>query len=291
MSALISLAFALILLSLWGWAGRIRLSSQAERAWERLPRNPEGQPRERDRLRRAGLLAPLRFAARHIGAVLSLAAGLLVLVVSGSLPLALASGFLTLAAARWSRKRALNKRGRLLREQVADLVEALIQPLRAGLSLPGALESAAGELPEPLGAEVCRAVSDIQMGLPLDAVFEELAERCGGRDFHLVSSTLLQQRVAGGNLPQLLETLKGVMRDRSMLTREVRVLTAQGRLSGYLVAALPAAFLAIECIFSRSAVQALFRSSMGWTILTIGLGLEILGLFTIRRICNLREEV
>ena len=291
MSAAISLAFALLLLALLGWVGRIRNSWRVERAWERLPQTPTQKHGEGGRVRGTGLPAPLRFATRYTGSLLSVAAGLLAFIATGMIPLALATGLLALAAVRWNRKRTMSKRGRLLREQVVDLVEALIQPLRGGLSLPSALESAAGEVPEPLGAEVRRAVSDIQMGVPLDAVFEELAERGGGRDLHLVSSTLLQQRVAGGNLPQLLETLKGVMRDRSMLTREVRVLTAQGRLSGYLVAALPAAFLAIECVFSRSAVQALFSSPMGWAILATGLGLEILGLLTIRRICNLKEEV
>lgn len=292
MSVAISLAFMLFLLALFGWAVHIRNSSQAQRAWERLLQTSAGEHRHRGREVRSGfLLAPLRLATRHPEPVLFTAAALLAYVLTGMIPLALASGVIALSVWRWSRKRAMRKRRRLMAEQVVELVEALIQPLRAGLSLPGALQSAAGEVPEPLGAEVRRAVSDIQLGLPLDAVLDGLAERCGGRDLRLVSITLLQQRAAGGNLPQLLETLKGVMRDRSMLTREVQTLTAQGRLSGYLVASLPAAFLALECLFSRSAVQALLRSPLGWTILAIGLGLEILGLLTIRRICNLREGV
>ncbi len=286
----ISLAFMLLVLGLFGWASSLAASFRTQRAWGRLPAISATERLEHGPPGLRGAIAPtLRFAGRHLGPLLAAGVALLAYILTRSIPPAFAAGVLVLALGHWNGKRAYAKRRRLLQEQVVELVEALIQPLRAGLSLPGALESAAEEVPEPLCSEVRRAVSDIQLGMPLDTVMEEFAGRCGGGDLHLVSAALLQQRAAGGNLAQLLDTLKGVMRDRSMLKREVRVLTAQGRLSGYLVASLPAAFLAIECIFSRSAIKALFGSPLGLAILTAGLGLEILGLFLIRRICNLKE--
>ncbi len=291
MSVAIALGCLAFLLGLFAWAARIGVAMRAERAWARLPATaPEprstgihGQGRHR-------LSVLVRTGTRHLAPILSLSAGLLLGAATRMTPLGIGAGLLVWLGWRWNEKRALRKRRRLLQDQVVELFEALVQPLRAGLSLAGALESAAEEVPEPLAAEAQKAVSDIRLGMPIDTVLAEFAERCGGRDLPLVSTALLQQRAAGGNLPQLLETLQGVIRDRSMLAREIRVLTAQGRLSGYLVASLPAAFLAIEAIFSRTAVQALFTRPLGWAILVAGLGLELLGLLVIRRICNLKES-
>ncbi len=287
-SAVMSLGFMLLLLCLFAWMGRITAGVKAREAWERLP----GATTKGERApRRLDPLAPARFALRHQAALLSLAATLAALAVTRMMPVAICTGLLVLAFWRFKTRRAARKHGLLLREQVPELLEALVQPLKAGLSLPSALEDAEDEVPEPLASEVRKAVSDLRMGMPLDAALEGMSERCGGREVRLASSALLQQRAAGGNLPHLLETLRSVMRDRAMLAREMKVLTAQGKLSGYLVASLPAAFLAIECLFSRSAVQALFTRPAGWAILGLGLGLEVLGLLVIRRICNSGEEV
>ncbi len=290
MSAVISLGCLGFLLGLFAWCARIAGAMRSERAWERLPAT-SGEPRATGASDPARHLMPVlrRISARHLGSILAIFTGIILLAATRIVPLGIGASLLVWLGWRWKGRRALRQHRRLLQDQVLELLEALVQPLRAGLSLAGALESAAEEVPEPLAAEVRGAVSDIRLGMPLDTVLEELSVKCGGRDLPLVSAALLQQRAAGGNLPHLLETLQRVMRDRSTLAREVRVLTAQGRLSGYLVASLPAAFLAFEAIFSRTAVQALFTRPLGWAILVAGLGLELMGLLVIRRICNLKE--
>ncbi len=286
-NVVVSAGFMLLLLRLFAWFGGIGASVKARRAWERLPgMTSAGTGVGYDNR----FLAPVRFAVRHKSTCLCLVAGIVALALTRMVVVAICTALLASIALHMKRKRAVRRHRRLLLEQVPELLEALVQPLRAGLSLSSALESAADELPEPFAAEARKAVNDIHLGVPLETALDELSDRCGSPDLRLASSALVQQRAAGGNLPQLLEALKSVMRDRATLTREVRVLTAQGRLSGYLVASLPAAFLAIECLFSRSAVQALFTQPMGWAILGVGLGLEILGLLIIRRICNLSEE-
>ncbi len=285
MSLALPPALFVFLLLLSHSASNALATVRARRAWERLPGTP-GRESSGRRLGRGIPGAARRLASLYPGTCFAVIAGSALLLILRSLPLAITAALLVLSGRRWWERRAVHKRQRLLDEQVVELVEALIQPLKAGLSLPVALESAAEEVPEPLRGELRRAVSDLQLGTALENVLGELAERCGSRDLRLVSAALLQQKTAGGNLPQLLDTLKGVLRDRSLLQREARVLTAQGRLSGYLVASLPAVFLAIECIFSRSSVSALFASPFGWAILAVGFGLELAGLLLIRRICR-----
>ncbi|MHB8780479.1 MAG: type II secretion system F family protein [Candidatus Geothermincolia bacterium] len=232
--------------------------------------------------RSAPLLEP--FAAASLAAA---AAYLLI----GSAAFSIAAFGAALASLRWRRRHAAARRRRLLAEQVRDLVEGLIQPLRAGLSLPQAFREAARELPEPIATEVSSAVLAIATGVSIDDALAALAAAIGSDDMVLTVAALMQQRRAGGNLPRLLSALQAMIADRSVLAREVRAMTAQGRLSGYIVASLPLAFLLLECVVARDRMGALFGTAGGWSVLAAGLGLEAAGLLWIRRICAGAERV
>lgn len=179
------------------------------------------------------------------------------------------------------------RKRKLMRAQLQDFLDAMIQSLEGGFSLYQALEFSADDVAPPLSIELRRAVAEIHYGSELEETLGRLGESIGEPEFNTIMETLLLLKQSGGNLPLLLRKLRGMMRDRAEAAREVRVYTTQGRWSGYVVAALPVAFLAIESVFSPSLVRPLFATPLGLTLLVIGIGMDAAGFLCVRHISRL----
>ncbi len=180
-----------------------------------------------------------------------------------------------------------SRKKRLIRSQLYDFLDAMIQSLEGGFSIYQALEFSADDVTPPLSLELQRAVSDINYGSEFEDAMERARKRVADPVFDTMVDTLLLLKQSGGNLPLLLRKLRGFMRDREEAEREIRVNTTQGRWSGYVVASLPLAFLAIESIFSPSLIRPLFSTPVGLTLLAIGLGLDAAGFLCVRHISKL----
>lgn len=180
-----------------------------------------------------------------------------------------------------------SRKRRLLRSQLYDFLDAMIQSLEGGFSIYQALEFSADDVAPPLSLELQRAVSDINYGSEFEDAMERARKRVADPVFDTMVDMLLLLKQSGGNLPLLLRKLRGFMRDREEAEREIRVNTTQGRWSGYVVASLPLAFLAIESIFSPSLIRPLFSTPVGLTLLAAGLGLDAAGFLCVRHISRL----
>lgn len=182
------------------------------------------------------------------------------------------------------------RRQALVRLQIYEFLDAMIQSLEGGFSIFQALEFSSEDVPPPLGLELRRAVADVHYGSELEEALGRLRRNVAEPDFDTAADMLLLLKQSGGNLPLLLRKLRGIMRDRAEIARDLRVYTTQGRWSGYVVSSLPIAFLVIEGLFSPSLIRPLFATPFGLTLLAAGLAMDAAGFLCVRRICRLERS-
>lgn len=185
---------------------------------------------------------------------------------------------------RWLRER----RRRALVRQLPDVAAALASSLRAGLSLSQALEQVVKFQPRPSSQEFSLMLREHRLGVSLDRALVGLAERTGTRDFHLLVATLGIARDLGSGLAEALERFSSTLRRRLALEDRIRALTAQGRLQGLIMGALPI-FLGGVLMFMEPQIMArLFSEPVGWAVCGLVIALEAVGFVLIRRIVNIR---
>jgi tight adherence protein B len=234
-----------------------------------LPQAPDGTRSTPDHRLLAIGLGSLGFAVGSllvgpVGAVLAAGAGL--------------------AAPTLARRRGMRRRSQQLQEDLADAVTAVAAAMRAGLSLPQSIAYAAEEVEEPLAGTLRRAVGRSELGEPLNEALLRWSEEVGGDDARLLVGVLSLHRRTGGDLPHVLDRVAVTLRERRAATREVRALTAQARLSGGILGALPAAFFLFLLVTSRNDVWAAFGSSAGRAALVLGIVMEGGAFIWIRRL-------
>ena len=204
--------------------------------------------------------------------------------------LALALPELGAGLRRRSRAWVERRRQDRLAEQLPQLLEALSAALRAGQSLPQALESAAQELPPPAGDQLDRVLRRLRLGEAPEAVLEAMAADFRGAlqaDWRLLATGVAIQRSSGGDLAGLLDSLTETLRERQRLQGQIGALTAQGRLSAWVVGLLPPALLLALQAMDPGLTAPLYSTPKGWALLAAGLLLEVLGVLVLRRIVAL----
>jgi tight adherence protein B len=179
------------------------------------------------------------------------------------------------------------KRLRLFEETFPEALDLMSRALKAGHAFATGLKMVADEMPEPIGPEFRKTFDEQNFGLPLKDALGNLTERIPLLDVRFFSTAVLIQRETGGNLSEILENLAHVVRERFKILRQVRVYTAHGRLTGYVLLALPA-FLAIALSFiSPEHMQLLLRERMGHIMLMGAVFLQTAGYFWIRQVVKI----
>lgn len=136
-------------------------------------------------------------------------------------------------------KRQQGKRLRLFNEQLADMLNLMVNGLRAGYSTMQAMEAVSREMPSPICDEFRRVVQEMQLGLTMDLALENLLRRIPSDDIDLVITAMSVQREVGGNLAEILDTISYTIRERVRIKGEIRVLTSQVMYSGRFLAMMP----------------------------------------------------
>jgi tight adherence protein B len=190
-------------------------------------------------------------------------AGALVGVLSGSMPLAvLLAGFATVGPFLLV-SRSVERRKRRFEEQLPDVLDLIAASLEAGGGVPRALEMVVGEADEPAASEFARVLSATRLGTPLVEALAEMRERLGSRDLSWTVQAIIVQQRTGGRLADVLRVVSSFMRSREEIRRDLRALTAEGRLSAYVLGALPF-FLATVLLFvNPSYLNPLFTTGLG----------------------------
>lgn len=154
----------------------------------------------------------------------------------------------------------IQKSRRLIKfnEQLGDMLGLMVNGLRAGYSTLQAMESISKELPPPICDEFRRVVQEIQLGVTTEKALDNLLRRIPSDDLDLVITAMNVQREVGGNLAEILETISHTIRERVKLKGEIRVLTAQMRISGIFLALLPIALTLALYMINREYIMTLF---------------------------------
>jgi tight adherence protein B len=182
------------------------------------------------------------------------------------------------------------KRTRRLRnfeENFPDALDLVARALKAGHAFATGLKMVADEMPEPVGPEFRKTFDEQNFGLPLKDALANLTERIPHLDVRFFSTAVLIQRETGGNLSEILENLAHVVRERFKILRQVRVYTAHGRLTGYVLLALPA-FLSVALMFiNPEHMQLLFTHPIGRMLLMGAVVMQTIGYFWIKQVVKI----
>ncbi len=182
-------------------------------------------------------------------------------------------------------------RGRRLRRfnaALPDGVELIVRALRAGYSVGAAVEIVGQEASEPVKTEFREVYKQENFGLPHREALMQLARRVPSPDLQFVVTAMLVQKETGGNLVDILERTVNVIRERLRIEGEVRIYTAQGRLTGVILALLPIVMFFLINIANHGYTQVLLDDPLGRKLMYIGAGSMIVGGLVIRKIVNVK---
>ena len=196
---------------------------------------------------------------------------------------AVAGFFAPLAAVRFYRIR----RHKRFEAQLSDALQQMANSLRAGLTLPQAIEHVGRESRAPLGQEFGLFVKEAKLGVPVEEGLANMAERVGSEDLELVVTSTNIARTLGGNMAEMFETTAATIRERFRLEGKIKSLTSQGKLQGVIVAALP---LGVGFAFNQvrpDLVQPMFDSWYGYVLVGIIVVLQAIGFVLIRKIVTI----
>jgi tight adherence protein B len=184
-------------------------------------------------------------------------------------------------------RRKRDQRLRAFEEALPDALDLLARAIRAGHPIGAGIKIVADEAAEPVAGEFQRTFEEQRFGLPFEDTMLALSVRVPLIDLRMLVTAILIQREVGGNLAEVLDNLGDVIRQRFTVHRQLRVHTAQGRLSGYVLAVLPIAVGSIIYMVNPEYVNLLFTNQLGRFMLLSAIMLQLVGFLWIRRIIDI----
>ena len=211
----------------------------------------------------------------------------LALMLSGSVLVALMSLPLVWFVPRkwlgWMRSRRVHT----LERQLPDMLLMIAGALRAGASLPIALESGVQESVPPISQEFDLLLREIRLGIDLDVAMRNIEKRIPVPDFMMVTAAVTISREVGGNLAEALESVARTLRDKLQMEGKIRALTSQGRMQGIVMTCLPLFVMMVLRMMEPVAMAPLFTTPPGWGTLAVIAVMEFLGYRSIARIVRI----
>ena len=229
---------------------------------------------------RSGEFVVATVGAGLLGAVLGMA-------LLQRLLLALVIGVIAAAVPTIVLRSQLGRRGDKMREQLPDVLTIMASSLRAGHSFLQALDTVAREIPAPANVEFQRLVAEIRLGRPAEDALEALADRVGSADFRWAVLAVNIQREVGGNLAEILDNVSDTLRERATMRRQIQVLTAEGRLSAWVLAILPFGIGIYMFAVNPDYISLLFTTQIGLFMLGTAAVLMVLGILWMRKIVDI----
>jgi len=202
---------------------------------------------------------------------------LLVVLVSG-----ISASVLPLLYVRWAAK----KRMAQFEENFPEAVDLVARALRAGHALPTALQMVGDEIPDPIGGEFRKLFDQQNFGMSLPEALTAFAQRVPLIDARFFVTAVMTQREMGGNLSEVLDRLAAVIRDRFKVKRQVRAVSAHGRITGWVLAFLPPAVASVLFVISPAHMRLLVDDPLGVQMVVTAIVLQIIGVMIIRRIVD-----
>jgi tight adherence protein B len=220
--------------------------------------------------------------------LLASAAFLLVTLLLGKLMLAVVAAVFAGLLPIMVVLRLRGKRLALFGEQLPDALDLIRAALQAGHGFLSALQVVADEFPDPIAAELKEVAEEIRLGLTVREALQHLVERMDDPNLPILVTGVVITQEVGGNLAEVLDNISHTIRERFKLLREVRVMTAQGRLSGMVLTGLP--FLVATCLilFNREYFRPMIEQRAGWWMMGYALCSILFGHIVIQRIVRIK---
>jgi tight adherence protein B len=217
----------------------------------------------------------------------ALAPFMFLLLATGEPILALPIAFIFAASPWWLVKWKAERRLNAFEEMLPDALDLLARAVRAGHPVMSGVKIVADEAQEPVAGEFQRVFEQQRFGLPFDDSMVAMAGRVPLIDLRMLVTAILIQREVGGNLAEVLDNLGDVIRQRFVVRRQLRTYTAQGRLSGYVLAALPIVVGGGILFVNNEYGRLLYQHPMGKMLLGTAITMQLIGFFWIRRIVDI----
>ena len=211
----------------------------------------------------------------------------LLALLTGS-PLVSLLAFGVPVAARSALERRVAQQRKLFTDQLPDNLQVMASAMRAGHSFSGALSVVVADAPEPTRTEMARVVADERLGVPMDAALAEVVRRMDSKDLEQVALVATLQRETGGNTAEVLERVTETIRERLALRRMVQTLTAQGRMSRWVLTALPVGLLLVISIVNPAYISPLFNTPTGKLLLVVAAVMVAAGSMVIKKIVDIK---
>jgi len=220
-------------------------------------------------------------------AVVTLVTLALLALVTGSPLIALLALGIPLIA-RSLLERRVAKQRKLFIEQLPDNLQVMASAMRAGHSFSGALSVVVADAPEPTRSEMARVVADERLGVPTDVALEGVVRRMDSKDLEQVALVATLQRETGGNTAEVLERVTETIRERLALRRTVQTLTAQGRMSRWVLTAIPVVLLLVITLVNPAYVSPLYTTPVGKALLGVAAAMVCMGSLVIKKIVDIK---
>lgn len=175
-----------------------------------------------------------------------------------------------------------------IEEQLPEAADFLSRAMRAGHSFTNVLQMVGNELPEPLSGEFRAAHQELNYGVPLNEALYNLADRIPLTDLRYLVIAVVIQRESGGNLAEILNNISYIIRERLKLVGKVRVLSAEGRMSAWVLGMLPFAVMLFMLIANPTYISLLWTDPTGIQMLWSSAGMLLIGVLWIRRVVHIR---
>lgn len=182
----------------------------------------------------------------------------------------------------------IRTRREMFHRQLGDVLLMMANAMRSGFSFLQAVEIVSQDMKPPVSEEFGRMMHEVRLGVSTEEALENLSRRVESDDLDLIITAVLIQRQVGGNLAQIFDTISATINDRLRMRREINTITAQGRLSGWVLGLMPVGLAFLMVIVNPDYLESVRHSEIGRIALIIGLISEIIGLLFIRKIVNIK---
>jgi Flp pilus assembly protein TadB len=209
-------------------------------------------------------------------------------LISGNILFGIVSGAVIYLASNGIIRFMGQKRAEKINQQMSDAIDMISGSLKAGYSFMRSLERVGEEMPPPISIEFSKVVRETDLSITVEEALTNMTDRVSDSDLGLLVTAIAIQRQVGGNLSEVMDNISDTIRDRISIKRELKTLTAQGRLSGYIMALIPVILGVVLSLLDPDYLSVLFKTRIGNTILILALAGEAAGFLIIRRILNVR---
>lgn len=175
-----------------------------------------------------------------------------------------------------------------LESQLVDSITTMQNALKAGYSFQTALKNISTEMEAPISEEFGRVFRETQRGMTIEDSLDRMTERTNCEDLEILCTAIAIQRKIGGNLAEVLEKISDTIQNRIDIRHEIKTRTASGRVSGYIVGALPFILLVIVSVMNPDYASTLFQTTPGHIMLGVSAVMEVIGFIVIKKIVSVK---